>query len=80
MKVVETGIATDEGKATVIVDPVVRAPVPDGVKPTVQSVGLDSIVDWALKLTALTDVEVVSVGVEVGLTAEAESDDVSSEY
>ncbi len=71
------GTVVPVGKVTVIVDPALKTPVADGVKPIVQGVVAEAVVLVGAKVTPVTAVAAVNVMPDAGLTA-VESDDVAT--
>ena len=79
VNVVDNGRVTVDGNATVMVEPVVRTPVDDGVKPIVHDVATLSTVVVAAKVTLVGAAGAVSDETDVGLIADAESEEVDRE-
>jgi hypothetical protein len=79
VNVVDPGRVTLEGNATVMVEPVVRAPDEDDVKPIVHDVATLSTVVAAVKVTLVGAASAVSDETDAGLIADAESEDVDRE-
>lgn len=79
VNVVDPGRVTVEGNPTVMVEPVVNAPVDDDVKPMVHDVATLSTVVVAAKVTPVGAGGEVSAETDVGLMADAESEDVDRE-
>jgi RNase P/RNase MRP subunit p29 len=75
----DPGRVTVEGNPTVMVEPVVRAPVDDGVKPMVHDVATLSTVVAAANVTAVGAAGEVSAETDAGLIADEESEDVDRE-
>jgi RNase P/RNase MRP subunit p29 len=79
VNVVDPGRVTVDGNPTVMVEPVVRAPVDDGVKPIVHDVATLSTVVAAANVTLVGAAGEVSAETDAGLMADEESEDVNSE-
>jgi len=65
------GMMKPDGKTTVMVLPAPRAPLPLGVKPTVQVAGADAYSELPLNVTLEGEVAAEIVTGELGLAAEA---------
>ena len=79
VNVVDPGRVTVDGNPTVMVEPVVRAPVDDGVNPMVHDVATLSTVVAAANVTPVGAGGEVSEETDAGFTADEESEDVDRE-